>query len=167
MFIMGTLLGTSTYSLKGSFGEPAAGSTSPSASTRPREFVLGGTLGRRLLILGLRFGALEVHFDVFLWPWGQTLDPFFGFSQNLPKKILTKTEKGAEMDAFPVIFKVFPESAKVRFDCAGASGLRFGPLLFWLCASIFRHFFCHRILLFFGHPWDLQKVRSASEPAPP
>ena len=40
----------------------AAGSTSPSASTRPREFVLGGTLGRRLLILGLRFGALEVHF---------------------------------------------------------------------------------------------------------
>ena len=29
----------STYSLKGSFGEPAAGSTSPSAGTRPREFV--------------------------------------------------------------------------------------------------------------------------------
>ena len=42
------------------------GSTSPSASTRPREFVLGGTLGRRLLILGLRFGALEVHFDMLL-----------------------------------------------------------------------------------------------------
>ena len=31
--------GPSPYSLKGSFGEPAAGSTSPSASTRPREFV--------------------------------------------------------------------------------------------------------------------------------
>ena len=31
--------GASPYSLKGSFGEPAAGSTSPSASTRPREFV--------------------------------------------------------------------------------------------------------------------------------
>ena len=31
--------GRSPYSPKGSFGEPAAGSTSPSASTRPREFV--------------------------------------------------------------------------------------------------------------------------------
>ena len=36
--------GIPTYSLKGFFGEPAARSTSPSASTRPREFVLGGTL---------------------------------------------------------------------------------------------------------------------------
>ena len=72
--------GRSSYSLKGSFGEPAAGSASPSASTQPREFVLGGTLGRRLLIHGLRFGALEVHFDALLWPWGQSLDMFFGFS---------------------------------------------------------------------------------------
>ena len=83
----------STYSLKGSFGEPAAGSTSPSASTRPREFVLGGTLGRRLLILGLRFGALEVHFDVLLWPWGRTLDLFFGFSRKVSKKVQKRSEK--------------------------------------------------------------------------
>ena len=41
------------------------------------------------------------------------------------------------MDAFPVIFGVFRENAKVRFDCAGASGLRFRPLIFWLRASIF------------------------------
>ena len=92
---MSTLFGSSTYSLKDSFGEPAAGSTSPSASTRPREFVLGGTLGRRLLILGLRFGALEVHFDVFLWPWGRTLDPFFSFSQKVPKKMQKRDEKGS------------------------------------------------------------------------
>ena len=87
--------GTPTYSLKGSFGEPAAGSTSPSASTRPREFVLGGTLGRRLLILGLRFCALEVHFDVFLWPWGQTLDPLFGLSRKFSKKVQKRAEKGS------------------------------------------------------------------------
>ena len=85
----------STYSLKGSFREPAAGSTSPSASTRPREFVLGGTLGRRLLILGLRFGALEVHFDVLLWPWGRTLDLFFGFSRKVSKKVQKRSEKGS------------------------------------------------------------------------
>ena len=85
----------SNYSLKGSFGEPAAGSTSPSASTRPREFVLGGTLGRRLLILGLCFGALEVHFDVFLWPWGQTLDSFFDVSRKVSKKVQKKSEKGS------------------------------------------------------------------------
>ena len=84
-----------TYSLKGSFGEPAAGSTSPSASTRPQEFVLGGTLGRRLLILGLRFGALEVHFDMFLWPLGRTLDVFFGFSRKVPKKVQKRSEKGS------------------------------------------------------------------------
>ena len=84
--------GVSTYSLKGSFREPAAGSTSPSASTRPREFVLGGTLGR---ILGLLFGALEVHFDVLLWPWGRTLDLFFGFSRKVSKKVQKRSEKGS------------------------------------------------------------------------
>ena len=72
-----------------------AGSTSPSASTRPREFVLGGTLGRRLLILGLRFGALEVHFDVLLWPWGRTLDLFFGFSRKVSKKVQKRSETGS------------------------------------------------------------------------
>ena len=96
--------GVSTYSLKGSFGEPAAGSTSPSASTRPREFVLGGTLGRRLLILGLRFGALEVHFDLLLWPWGRTLDTFFNLSRKVSKNVKKEAKKGAEMDAFLMIF---------------------------------------------------------------
>ena len=95
MFIYVNSAGISTYSLKGSFGDPAAGSTSPSASTRPREFVLGGTLGRRLLILGLRFGALGVHFDVFLWPWGWTLDSFFGFSRKVSKKVQKRSEKGS------------------------------------------------------------------------
>ena len=40
-------------------------------------------------------------------------------------------------------FQVFPENAKVRFDCAGASGLRFRPLIFWLRASIFAVCFLH------------------------
>ena len=75
----------STYSLKGSFGEPAAGSTSPSASTRPREFVLGGTLGLRLLTLGLRFGALEVHLTYFYSP-GAGPGPLFRlFPKSLEK----------------------------------------------------------------------------------
>ena len=94
-------------------------------------------MGRRLLIFGLRVGALELHFDVFLWAWGRTLDPFFGFLRKVSKKNQKKTKKGVEMDAFPMIFKVFLENAKGRFDCAGARGLRFSPLNFWLCASIF------------------------------
>ena len=85
----------STYSRKGSFREPAAGSTSPSASTRPREFVLGGALGLRLLILGLRFGVLEVHFDLLLWPWGRTLDQFFNLSRKVSKKVQKRSEKGS------------------------------------------------------------------------
>ena len=44
------------------------------------------------------------------------------------------------MDVFSMIFQVFPENGKVRFDCAGASGLRFRPLMFWLCAAIFASF---------------------------
>ena len=85
--------GVPTYSLKGSFGEPTAGSTSPSASTRPREFVLGGTLGRRSLILGLRFGALEVHFDAFLWPWGPDPGPLFRLSPESLEKGAKKRRK--------------------------------------------------------------------------
>ena len=130
-------------------------------------FVLGGTLGLSLLICGLRLGTFGVHFGVFLWLCGRILGPFFGFSGNASKKGKKEEKKGVEMDVFSMIFQVFPENGKVRFDCAGASGLRFRPLLFWLCASIFRHLFLHRILLFFGHPWDLQKVRSALEVAPP
>ena len=56
------------------------------------------------------------------------------------------------MDAFPMIFGVFLESAKVRFDSAGASGLRFSPLIFWLCASfLFALIFC-----VFWIPWGAQ-----------
>ena len=57
------------------------------------------------------------------------------------------------MDAFLMIFGVSPENAKVRFDCAGASGLRFRPLIFWLRASIFAVRFLHRLFVFFGLSW--------------
>ena len=128
-----------------------------------RFFVIGSTLGLNLLILGLRLGALGDHFGVFLRVWGQTLDPLLTFLETARKRCKKGEKHGAEVDALSMKFQVFPENGKVRFDCAGASGLRFRPLLFWLCASIFRHLFLHRILAFFGHPWDLQKVRSASE----
>ena len=48
-------------------------------------------LGLSLLIL--RLGALGVHFGVFLWLWGRTLDPFFGFYGNASKKGQQKGEK--------------------------------------------------------------------------
>ena len=56
------------------------------------------------------------------------------------------------MDAFSLEFRVFPENGKIRFDCAGASGLRFRPLLFSLCASIFAFFFLHCFFMVFGVP---------------
>ena len=60
------------------------------------------------------------------------------------------------MDVFSMIFWVFPENAKVRFDCAGASGLRFRPLIFWLRASIFALLFLHRFFDVFGPPCELK-----------
>ena len=41
----------STYSLKGSVGEPAAGPTSPSASTRPQEFMLVFAVRSQILVV--------------------------------------------------------------------------------------------------------------------
>ena len=109
-------------------------------------------MGRRLWIFGLCFGALEVHFDVFFGlgagPW--TL--FSAFSEKSRKRAKKEAKKGVEMDAFPMIFCVFPENAKVRFDCAGASGLRFRPLVFWLRASIFALRFLYRFFKVFGPP---------------
>ena len=83
--------------------------------------------------------------------------PFSGFLETPRKRVKKEEKKGAEMDVFSMIFQVFPENGKVRFDCAGASGLRFRRLLFWLCASIFGHLFLHRILLFFEPPGSPQK----------
>ena len=116
-------------------------------------FVLGGTLGLSLLICGLRLGTFGVHFGVFLWLCGRILGLFSGFLETPRKRVKKEEKKGAEMDVFSMIFQVFPENGKVRFDCAGASGLRFRPLLFWLCASIFRHLFLHRFFVFFGPSW--------------
>ena len=71
------------------------------------------------------------------------------------------------MDAFPRIFGVFLENAKVRFDCAGASGLRFMHLILWLCASIFALRFLHCFFEVFGLPRGPQIKGSAAAPAPP
>ena len=82
--------------------------------------------------------------------------------------MIQKTKKnGAGIDAFSKKFQVFPENGKVRFDCAGASGLRFRPLLFLLCASIFALPFLHRFFEVFGPPRGPQIIRSAAQPAPP
>ena len=76
-------------------------------------------------------------------------------------------KKEAEMDVFSMIVQVFPENGKVRFDCAGASGLRFRPLIFWLCALIFALLFLHRFFVFFGPPWETRFLGSAREAGPP
>ena len=71
------------------------------------------------------------------------------------------------MDAFRMIFLVFPETAKVRFDCAGASGLRFRPLILWLRASIFAFLFLHRFFQVFGPPRGARLDGSAAQAGPP
>ena len=92
--------------------------------------VLGGVLSPSLLIFDLRLGALGYHFDVFLRLWGRTLAPFSTFLEKVRKTYKKGENKGAEMDAFSMEFRVFPENAKMCFDCAGASGLMSRPLLF-------------------------------------
>ena len=130
-------------------------------------FVLGGTLGLSLLICKVRLGTFGVHFGVFLWVCGRILGPFFRFSGNASKRVEKEEKKRAEMDVFLMNFQVFPENGKVRFDCAGASGLRFRPLIFWLRASIFALPLLHRFFKVFGPPRGPQIIRSAAELAPP
>ena len=93
--------------------------------------------------------------------------PFSGFLETPRKRVKKGEQKGAEIDVFSMIFQVFPENAKVRFDCAGASGLRFRPLIFWLRASIFAVRFLHGFFEVFGPSLGGQKVRSAREAGPP
>ena len=93
-------------------------------------FVLGGTLGLSLLICGLRLGTFGVHFGVFLWLCGRILGPFSGFLETPRKRNKKEEKKGAEIVVFSMTSQVFPGNGKVRFDCAGASGLRFRPLIF-------------------------------------
>ena len=71
------------------------------------------------------------------------------------------------MNAFLMIFGVLPENAKVRFDCAGASGLRFRPLIFWLCASILALPFLHRFFELFGSSLGARLDGSAAQAGPP
>ena len=98
---------------------------------------------------------------------GRILGFFFGFSGNASKICQKGKNKGAEMDAFSMEFHVFPENAKMRFDYAGASRLRFRPLLFLLCASIFAHLFLHRFFKVFGPPCEAKKVSSVGKAGPP
>ena len=118
-------------------------------------------------ILGLRLGILGINFGVFLKLWGGTLDPFCDFFGKGTKRSKKGKEKGAGMDVFPMKFLVFQESEKLRFDCAGASGLRFRPLIVSLCASTLTLPFLHRFLLVFGPPHGCPKARSAAEAGTP
>ena len=56
-------------------------------------------MGRRLLILGLRFGALEVHFDVLLWPWDGPWTCFSAFPEKSRKRSKKEAKKGAEIES--------------------------------------------------------------------
>ena len=96
-------------------------------------------------------------------PWA----PFSGFLETLQKRGKKEEKKGAEMDVFSMIFQVFPENGKVRFDCAYASGLRFRPLIFWLRASIFALPFSHCFLKVFGSSLGAWLDGSAAARAPP
>ena len=71
------------------------------------------------------------------------------------------------MDVFSMIFQVFQENGKVRFDCAGASGLRFRHLLFWLRACILAPRFLHCFFEVFGLPRGPQNHGSAAQAGPP
>ena len=93
--------------------------------------------------------------------------PFSGFLDTLRKKFKKEEKKGAEMDVFSMIFEVCPENGKVRFDCAGASGLKFRPLIFWLRASIFALPFSHCFLKVFGSSLGARLYGSAAARAPP
>jgi hypothetical protein len=68
-------------------------------------------------------------------------------------------KKGAGMDAFSMEFRAFPENGKVRFDCAGASGLRFRPFILSLCASTLAPPFYHRFFIDFGTSWEPSLTR--------
>ena len=110
-------------------------------------------LGAQFVDLWAPFGHLWGPFwciFVALWP---ILGLFSGFLETPRKRVKKEEKKGAEMDVFSMIFQVFPENGKVRFDCAGASGLRFRPLIFWLRASIFAVRFLPRFFVFFGPSW--------------
>ena len=91
----------------------------------------------------------------------------WGFLKTLRKRVKKGEKKGAEMDVFSMIFQVFPENAKVRFDCAGASGLRFRPLIFWLCAFVLALLFLHSFFEVFGLPRGPQIQGSAAQAGPP
>ena len=96
-------------------------------------------------------------------PWA----PFSGFLETFRKTVKKGEKKEAEMDDYSMRFQVFTEDGKVRFDCAGASGLRFRPLIFWLCASIFALPFLHRFFEVFGPSLGPQIIRTAAEAGPP
>ena len=108
--------------------------------------VLGGALGPSFLIFELHLGFLGV---LFMYFYSSGAGPWIPFS-TFPEKARKRSKKGKEKGAGMGAFQVFPENGKVRFDCAGASGLRFRPLLFLLCAPIFALPFLHRFFEVFG-----------------
>ena len=133
-------------------------------------FVLGGTLGLSLLILGLRLGALESFLVYFYGFEAGRWIPFSPFLENARNGCRKGHKKEAEMDAFPITFRVCPENAKVCVDCADVSGLRFRPLLFWFCASILVFLFYIVFSCFLdplGSPDSRDQTGSAVEARPP
>ena len=127
---------------------------------------LGGVLGPVCSFLYSIWASLGSIFIVFYRSeagLGTPFSPFLGKARKRSKK---GEEQGTEMDAFSFEFQVFPENGQVRFDFAGASGLRFRPLLFLFWASIFALRFLRFFLRLFGSPLVLVFNGSASEAAP-
>ena len=110
-------------------------------------FVRGGTLGLNLLILGLRLGDLGIHFGVCFAALGPNPGPLFQLFWKIFENG-TQNKRKRELKIMHVQwnFELFLENAKNRFDCAGANGLRFRPLLFWLSFPFFA------FVLFFWRP---------------
>jgi hypothetical protein len=85
---------------------------------------------------GLRLHTIGIHIGVFVKLWGTTLDPCGDFVGKEQKHDQKRQKKGTRTGIFPMQLQVFPRNGKMRFDCTGASGLRFGPLIFSLGGSI-------------------------------
>ena len=116
-----------------------------------------GPLGSILSILGLRFGSLAIHFGVFLrlgpGPGLQAWSSLVTFREKVRNRYKDGQREGAGMYAGSLEFRVVKRNEQVRFVCAGASGLRFRPLIVSLCASIFKVVFSIFFHVF-GLPWE-------------
>ena len=112
-------------------------------STFLHDFRIWWDLGAQFAVFWAPFGCPWSPFGVFYGSGARPWTPFSTLLEKISKIHKKGKKKGLEMDVFSMKFQVFPQNAKLCFDCAGASGLWSRPLLFLLCASIFALPFLH------------------------